>query len=481
MEKDKLLEEIIKKFDLYKSQIINYDEFSNMYNQYSDKLSEVEFADLLGVKRKTFFSFKSASKKGERGLKILTNRELNNEEKEKLRLELVEEYKLHKDKKISYEYFKKMYKEVKTTLTEIELADLLGISNSNLKNARNTNDKMRVFRNYKLNSDIKEKIRKQILDKYEGKKIYYKSNQEQKGEVDFLELYEPYKMYFSEKEFAELLGISEKNLWYTKNIMANPKIKDIEKIRKIQEIREELEKKTYLSKNEIEEICKKIKISVEDFITYYINNGKCFDFSVYKEALDINNGIYTKKEKLEKIYMEEYKEIFFRVARTVSTMIKKNYSEKYNKDLTSNILVYILENCKDLVENFKYDIKLMERMIWLRARQYAKIIYFTEKKEIIKLESFNDNKKYKINKNDYIEINNTELEKMERNNIDDEQLTEIFKEYLAQGYSKDEILKKLTNSLNVDEVEILDRIKKNLLEKGQVKQNNAGNYEIGDD
>lgn len=99
MEKDKLLEEIIKKFDLYKSQIINYDEFSNMYNQYSDKLSEVEFADLLGVKRKTFFSFKSASKKGERGLKILTNRELNNEEKEKLRLELVEEYKLHKDKK----------------------------------------------------------------------------------------------------------------------------------------------------------------------------------------------------------------------------------------------------------------------------------------------------------------------------------------------------------------------------------------------
>ena len=181
-----------------------------------------------------------------------------------------------------------MYKEVKTTLTEIELADLLGISNSNLKNARNTNDKMRVFRNYKLNSDIKEKIRKQILDKYEGKKIYYKSNQEQKGEVNFLELYEPYKMYFSEKEFAELLGMSEKNLWYTKNIMANPKIKDIEKIRKIQEIREELEKKTYLSKNEIEEICKKIKISVEDFITYYINNGKCFDFSVYKEALDKN-------------------------------------------------------------------------------------------------------------------------------------------------------------------------------------------------
>ena len=92
--------------------------------------------------------------------------------------------------------------------------------------------------------------------------------------------------------------------------MANPKIKDIEKIRKIQEIREELENKTYLSKNEIEEICKKIKISVEDFITYYINNGKCFDFSVYKEALDINNGIYTKKEKLKKYIWKNIKKYF---------------------------------------------------------------------------------------------------------------------------------------------------------------------------
>ena len=82
MEKDKLLEEIIKKFDLYKKQRINCDEFLNMYNQYSDKLSEVEFADLLGVRRKIFIDFKNLSKKNnKRRIIILSNRNLNEKEK----------------------------------------------------------------------------------------------------------------------------------------------------------------------------------------------------------------------------------------------------------------------------------------------------------------------------------------------------------------------------------------------------------------
>lgn len=106
MEKDKLLEEIIKKFDLYKSQIINYDEFSNMYNQYSDKLSEVQFADLLGVRRKIFIDFKNLSKKNnKRRLIILSNRNLNEKEKTEKMLEMIEKYNLSKGKKISYTFF----------------------------------------------------------------------------------------------------------------------------------------------------------------------------------------------------------------------------------------------------------------------------------------------------------------------------------------------------------------------------------------
>lgn len=126
MEKDKLLEEIIKKFDLYKKQRINCDEFLNMYNQYSDKLSEVEFADLLGVRRKIFIDFKNLSKKNnKRRIIILSNRNLNEKEKTEKILEMIEKYNLSKGKKISYTFFKKMYEDVKSVLTEVEFANLL--------------------------------------------------------------------------------------------------------------------------------------------------------------------------------------------------------------------------------------------------------------------------------------------------------------------------------------------------------------------
>ena len=484
MEQDIVVEEIIKKFDLYKKQKITYDEFLNMYNEYSHKFTEIEFANLLDVKSKTFMSFKSILKINKnKKLTILSHRHLTEKEQIKKIVELVEKYNLHKDRKIRYVFLKEMHEELKNVLTEIEFANLLGISDENLRNIRNTKDEARIFRNCKLDDEKIEKVRKHILSQYEGKKTYYENNEKNKGEVDFLELYRPFRIYFSENEFAKLLGISEKNLWYTKHNMANPKIKDTEKIRKIEKIRIETEKLSYLRKDEIEEVCKKIGLSVEDFITYYINKGDFFDHSIYKQSLDINNGLYLKKGKIEEKYMEEYNETFSRISRTIATKIKKNYAEKfYNEDLQSDILLFILENCKDLVKNFEYDTKLMERMIWLRARQYARITYLLEKKENEKVISFNDEILNNKNTNNS-EINDIELEKIEKiekDNINDEQLVDILKKYLVQGYSKEEIFKSLSNILNTEKTEILDRMKKYLLENGQVKQNDDGEYEIGE-
>lgn len=468
MEQNTLLEEIIKRYDLYKKQQITYDEFLNMYNEYNSKFTDTKFAELLGVKAKTFMDFKSRIKENKK-LTILANRNLTEKEKIMKIMELVEKYNLNKGKKISYAFLKEMWNEVKSVLTEIEFANLLGISDSNLRNIRNSKDEARIFKNCKLNDMATERIRKQILSQYEGKKIYYKNNKKNKGKVDFLELYKPYRIYFSENEFAELLGISIKNLWYAKNQMANPNIKDAEKIKKIDKIKNELEKMTYLRKDEIEGMCQKIGISVEDFITYYINKGDFFDASVYKQALDINNGLWIQKGKIEQKYMEKYNEIFLRISRTIATKIKKDNSEKfYNEDLQSNILLFVLENCKDLIKNFEYDVKLMERMIWLRARQYARITYISEQKENKKIIPYKD------------EIYNIEIKKIEDENIDDEQLVNILKTYLEQGYSKKIILKKLTTKLNCEETEILERIKKYLIEQKQVKQNNDGDYEIGE-
>lgn len=126
----------------------------------------------------------------------------------------------------------------------------------------------------------------------------------------------------------------------------------------------------------------------------------------------------------------------------------------------------------------------MEKMIWFRARQYAKNIYKMEEKgskRMVKLykDEVAVKRKGKIINNKIDD--DIELEKLEEMEYtDDEQLVDIFKNYLVQGYSKEEILKKLSIILNIDEVEILDRMKNCLLEKGQVKQNDEGDYEIGE-
>lgn len=486
MEQNILLEEIIKKFDLYKKQQITYDEFLNMYNKYRDKLTEVEFANLLGVKKKSFNDFKRKQKENKnKKLTILSNRHLTVEEENKKMLDLVEKYNLFKGKKISYGIFKEMHEEVKTVLTEVEFANELGISDSNLRHIRNPKEEARIFKNCKLNDEITERIRKHILIQYEGKKTYYESNENNKGEVDFLELYKPYRIYFSEKEFAELLGISEKNLWYIKHKMWNPKIKDIEKIKKIETIKGNLEKFICLRKDEIEVICKKLDISVEDFITYYINKGKVFDYSVYKQALDTNNMLWLKQGKVNKEYIQKYSEMFLRIAKSTAINVKNKYTkQKYEEDLQYKTLLYILENCQDLISNFKYDEKLMEKMIWFRARQYAKNIYIMEEKENKRVSMLYKDEVAVKSKGEIINNkidDDIELERLEElEYTEDEQLVDIFKNYLVQGYSKEEILKKLSIILNIDKIEILDRMKNCLLEKGQVKQNDEGDYEIGE-
>lgn len=470
-----LLEEIIEKYDLYKGQQIDYDFFMKMYNEYSDKLKMNEFAELIGIKYRTFINFKSRHKSSDSignkkiTVKILLNRNLSEKEQIKNIILLTRKYDLYKNKGISYEFFNKMYEEVKTVLTRIEFANLLGIKYSNLENSKITDYKIRIFKNCKLSKDIVTKIRKSIIKQYEGKRIYFESNKDNKGNIDFLELYQQYRIYFSPNEFAEILGISEKNLWYAKRHIANPIIKDIEKVDKINSIEDELQKMSYLRKDEIDVICKRLQISREDFITYYINKGKFFDPTNYVQALDKNDGLWINGGKIKPETMQKYKEIFLRISRTVTRRIC------YNEDLADSVLLFILENCRDLVGNFSYDLKLMEQMIWLRARQYARCTYFTEMQNNNKILQFNDEILSIIEQEDNISDKVIEDYYMKQQDI-----INILTYGLEQGYNKQEILKYLSKTLNIKETEIIDKIKEYLLESGNVKHTENDEYEIGE-
>lgn len=397
------IEDIIKKYNLYKGEEIDYTFFMQMYNPLEEIYKELEFVALLGIKKATYANFKYKSKKGENvKVKILLNRKIKREDLPSVLWKLAETHNLHKGKEISYAEFLEIYEDLKTFFTEVEFAKFLGISASNLKNIRRTSQKAKLFKNISLSEEQTEKIRKDILRRCEGKPIYYQeNNNNNKGEVDFNDIYKEHRIYFSELEFGEILGISEKNLWYTKNGLANPKIKDIEKVKKIKELHTQIEEGKWYSKAKIEELCQRVDVSIEDFITYYINEGKFFDYSVYKEALEQNNGIYIGRKNISSGDSVKYIEILSRISRTITDIIIRKYDDNYLKeDMKSNILVYILENCGDLIENFKYDTKIMERMIWLKARKYAQVTFFNEykkdMKEITLDESKNPIKDYEI-------------------------------------------------------------------------------------
>ena len=477
--KEKFLEEIIEKFDLVKSQAISYEKFMAMYHMYSNYFTEIQFADLLGIKNKTFWTFKDkASKNLDANVIILKNRKLSRQEELKIILELIEIFDLYKGKEVDYSQFLVMYNKVKKEFSEVEFANLLGISDSNLRNIRKSG-KARLFRNVVLTESAKEEIRKSLIKKYEGKKIYYKRNEENKGQVSFLKLYKVYRVHFTEIEFAELLGISEKNLWYVKNNKGSvyPKIKDIEKIKKVEELSKQITEVRYYSKDEIDNLCKKVGLSIKDFINYYINKGSFFDSSIYERVLIDNRRLWIGKTNIKKADLDKYGEMFNRIIGTAINDINSRYGDYHlEPDFKSNMLIFIVYNCGDLIKNFQTDLKLMERMLWLRVRKYAKIIYICEYKKDIKMLKLPQNIPVNERFFDDSFFENVDLDNLQV--VKEAELIKIFKNYLIQGYDKDVIIDKMAIMFNMKKTELLEKIKNYLLETKEVVIREDGSYEI---
>lgn len=187
IEKNNILEQIIKKFDLAKGQYIDYNLFEKIYEEYKTIFTEREFATLLGLTNSKYKNIKFYNGKAS----ILMNIEKSVEEKENILNKLVQENDLQKGSFISYDKrdanvkctFMELYNQYKGSFTKYEFANLLGIKNENLRNLRrNTKNqtvpKARVLMNQCATDDekyefYKQRIKKDIIDKYEGKKIDY--------------------------------------------------------------------------------------------------------------------------------------------------------------------------------------------------------------------------------------------------------------------------------------------------------------------
>lgn len=197
---EELIEEIIKNLETeYSNKLITYQIFLELYEPYKAKISEIKFAEILGISRYSYKKLKNENKK----VKIL--REKNQalkKRKQEIKKILIENG--YSNKIINYQVFLSLYEPYKSEMKELDFANVLEMSPYIYNNLKNKGKDIKILKTEKnISEELKEKIRENLIEKgYSNERISYQK---------FLILYEPYKLEIKEADFAEIIGISYSN------------------------------------------------------------------------------------------------------------------------------------------------------------------------------------------------------------------------------------------------------------------------------
>ena len=201
-EKESIIEELLNSGKVKSGQSISYEYFKELYEQYKEKMAEVDFATILGITYSNYINMKNGGTRA----KVLKDRkeELDEEKKKEIIEELLNGGKIKPGQSIDYEYFKELYESYKEKMTEVEFASLLGINYGNYTNIKGKRRRTKVLEDRK--ERLSERDKKEIVeDLLENGKVTPEQSIDYKY---FKVLYEPYKDKMKETEFASLLGIN---------------------------------------------------------------------------------------------------------------------------------------------------------------------------------------------------------------------------------------------------------------------------------
>ena len=229
-----LRQEMIKKEKLHIHDIIDYQQFLELYNQYGQGLSKEDFGEIyLDLSRGDYYSLKKNR------CRILKNEEIDDEYICFIKQYVIKNFGLEKGKTVSYEEIQQMYQSIFTKLSETLFAEkILDISSHSLSCIKyDKTDRATIFTSTDdiyFRKEIPEKaIRKEIRKKtreanHAIKEIKNTVAEDRKLHIgdkisysQFQEIYEIYgKELYTEYDFAKtILGISEgkaKNLIHKK-------------------------------------------------------------------------------------------------------------------------------------------------------------------------------------------------------------------------------------------------------------------------
>ena len=230
------------------NELINYQQFQELYKPYNKEMSEQQFAELLGI---TYGNYKSIKNSGRRArIFKIKYKKLSKEQKEEIKQDL--RTKGYTNKLIDYKEFKEIYESYKNEMSEQDFAEISKITDNNYRNMKYRGIKTKILKEEKkeISQERKQEKKEILQERIEEIQEELKKQGDTDKSIDYQEfqvLYEAYKKEMAEQQFAEILGIthtSYNSIKYKKGTKARilkGKEKEITEER-IEEIREELKK-----------------------------------------------------------------------------------------------------------------------------------------------------------------------------------------------------------------------------------------------
>ena len=233
-------------------------------------------------------------------------REEINKERNLIKEELTA--KGYANKAIGYAEFVELYKNYENIIDEKEFAKILGITIQKFSNLKNGYAKKTIILKHQCNEQERDKIITLLNEQgYTNKKIDYKQ---------FLQLYDEYKNNITEKEFAEIIGITYPCYFRLKNgskTMILHKAIDREKIR-----------------NEVETEYGSVFITYEQFLSIYQKyENQINDKTKFAEIIGITQSTLLKLKKGAKTKIFKRKKISKDIIENIrKIIISQEYENK---------------------------------------------------------------------------------------------------------------------------------------------------------
>lgn len=456
------------------NQSIEYKDFLALYEPYKIELSEVEFAELLGINQ---FNFQAMKNRGIKTVAFKTTYDFATDDR---KAQIREDVRVagYEHRLITYSEFLTLHSQFGSDLTEVEFADIIGINYANYTSIKNT--KLRTFvlkTEYReLSSEQKEEIVAMLKASGIGELlIEYR---------DFQDIYADFEEEMSEADFAKLLGIGYNLYLKIKNNPGQRARINFEK-QFDERVAHSLKKNRFYTKEELEKLAEQYECSVEDILNSIYKDNETM-LGNMMSALDTQGKVFIGITKTPDWFIEKYIDRICNAIHTYSRRIgKKLHTIAHSDDIAQEILIQLLDK-GDVVLNFAEDIAAESMRRWAQVAVTNKHLSLIRPKRSTL--SLDEELEPGVTRYSRIKSNNnTEKEALYKNEIVDEQIgkettaIDAIHICLLSGMKRKATLRYVQHKFNLTEVELINLMTEELEKKRRIKRSPNGHVYLGEE